>query len=911
MTTSDFWDVHVRKYGFPSLRWTWVCEGRFETSNGEAQMRPAKIMGQPYRYSRYGELNRSMKTVAQRLRKRRLDLKRLRPWYAQEYAFWSRTLYAETMLRSALRLLSQTLCGHSFQHEANANDFINKLLKPHNRLSDLEAARPEKARTSKMFYHAMGFLAQAVLPVRTGTITYRVNGVVEYPDRLRPALRPTFAGDLAFLDQVMNWGKAAADAMRIRTLYDDATPSHDRELCMSNARLAFRRWQVLGFVSTPVARDFEREWELLRRQMDQRPLDDARLDWSPGTWHLLRRYSGEAEHQVSAFFRPREQMEQQSEGVDADIPAGAIARPAIPTTLIATSGPAAAAPWIPYYNSGEVGDHQRLNGTSQWCCMWTGREMAIYDVSDLLAGGSWTKAARAYITQPVQMPLCRAARLDRLSQVWLNRFCRERPLGYVAAVRRKEDVRINDGKEGRPRWAMAGEDVYDVTNVELLPELQDLEVIFTEASHEDPVAEAVNRGYHPDVIQAALRPYRIGWAQKKEPEVLYRMHHIFTASEVKWHTTRETGIYVIIRGKVYDFTNFIDLHPGGSSIIAQVAGTDATSVWDRFHSSPMTDFGFDVHQHLETLEIGRVVEERFATVLTLPPTEICIRNYIYSKDKIDANNKILDLLDGYWGTDGTADMEKPNPSEAYLRLWDTPWFIVAKMGRPPNKLPYMSPKVLEKMDGKERPDGFNESWVSSDCIVYNVTCERPPPSPSSLLPPPLTKPLRFSVDDRDLIDLLMKNCSHRIIGLLHTPKRGFDSVEKPIAWKTSYRRTPAITPKPVPQAGSSAAMAMPTPAPASFTVRPLHRLRKKRQKTNNTGTGYPSPKLIDSGPPNAANDEPSGEPMDESPDGPKDDPIDNPMDTSRIAARTTLEQMGFPAELGTGAGGHERKILGW
>ncbi|EFQ33994.1 cytochrome b5-like Heme/Steroid binding domain-containing protein [Colletotrichum graminicola M1.001] len=907
MTTSDFWDVHVRKYGYPSLRWTWVCEGRYETSNGERQMRPAKIMGRPYSYSRYDELNRSMKAVAQKLRIRRLHVKWLRPWYAQEYAFWSRTLYAETTLRYTLGLLSHMLCGYSFQNEAKANLCIKELLKPHSRLSDLEGARPEKARTSKMFYHAMGFLAQAALPVRTGTITYRDNGVVEYPDRLRPALRPTFAGDLALLDQVTKWGKRAADAKRIKTLYDDAAPSHDRELCMSNAQLAFRRWQLLGFVSTPVARDFEREWQLLRRQMDQRPLDDARLDWSPGTWKFLRRYFGQADHQVSASVRPGEQMEQKSEGVDTDIPAGAIARPAIPTTLAAPSGPVAA-PWIPYYNPGEVGDHQRLNGINKWCCAWTGREMAIYDVSDLLAGGSWTKATRAYVTMPVTTSLCRVARTDNLSQAWTDRFSTERPLGYVATARRIEDVRINDGKEGRPRWVMAGEDAYDVTNVELPPELQDLEVIFTEASHEDPVAEAVNRGYHPDVIQAALRPYRIGWAQKTEPEILHLKHHVFTASEVKWHTTRETGIYIIIRGKVYDFTNFIDLHPGGSSIIAQVAGTDATSVWDRFHGSPTTEFGFNAHQHLGVLEIGRVIEERSSTVLTLSPTEICIRGYIYSKDKINANNDRVDVLNGYWGTDGTADMEKPNPSEAYLQLWETPGLIVAKMVRPTTELPYMSPKVLEKMDGKERPDGFNESWVSSDCIVYNVTCERPFPlfPPTAFGARQLSHSLRFSVDDRDLIDLLTNNCSHRIIGLLHTPKRGRNSEEKAVAWKTSHRLTPATTPKAVPQAGGSAAAAMPTPAPASFTVRPLRPLRKKK-KNNNTGTEYSYPKPIDSGLPSTPNNERMGEPMDESSDG----PIDDPMDISRIAARTVLERMGFPAELGRGASGHERKTMGW
>ncbi|KAK2034755.1 hypothetical protein LX32DRAFT_339300 [Colletotrichum zoysiae] len=903
MTTSDFWDVHVKKYGYSGLRWTWVCEGRLKTTNGENQMQPAKIMDQPYKYSRYDDLNQSMKAVAQKLRKRRLDLKRLRPWYAQEYALWSRTIYAETVLRSTLNTLARTLYGHSVRREYRANALIKELLMPHSRLSDLEAARPENARMSKMFYHAMGFLAQAALPVRTGTFKWkesRDNSVAQYPDRLRPVLRPDFAGDLALLDQIVMHGTARASAQRIKTLYDNVAPSHNRELCMSNARLAFRRWQVLGFVSAAVARDFEREWELLRRQMDQRPLDDARLDWSPITWQALSFYDGEPGHHISAFFHQGNQINQQSEGVDTDIPAGAIVRPAIPT---APSGPAAA-PWIPYYSPGEVGDHQSLDSTIVWCCAWTGQEMAIYDVTDLLVDVPWNWAQRDDVTQPAAMHACRVAGHD-IDQEWVDRFTRERPLGYVAALRKPEDIRINDGKEGRPLWVMAGEDVYDVTNVDLPPELQDLEAIFTGSSNEDPVAEAVHQGYHPDVIQAALRPYRIGWVQKAFQE-FHRSHHVFTASEVKWHTTRETGIYIIIRGMVYDFTELIEQHPGGSSIIAQVAGTDATSDWDRFHDEPMTEFGINVHNKLESLKIGRVIEERMATTTTLSPTEICIRNFIYSKEKIaqdNPNDYILNLLDGLWGTDGTADMQKPNPSAGYLRLWESPWYIVAKMSRPPNELPYMSPNVLAKMDGRERPDGFNESWVSADCVVYNIT---------SLVrystPTPILNKLKLRAgsclddkvaEDHDLITWLKSNCSHRAIGLLHTPKHGLYSANKLVVWKTSYRRTPASTPKAVPQAGGSTAAATP---PAPFTVRPLYPLRKKRKKTKHVGAWYPYQKL-----PGAAFDGQVGEPMDESPDG----PIDDPMDTSRVAARTALEQMGFPATLGRGAAGQKRKTGGW
>ncbi|KAK1974799.1 cytochrome b5-like Heme/Steroid binding domain-containing protein [Colletotrichum cereale] len=891
MATSDFWDVHVTKYGYPSLRWSWVCEGRSETRDGDTQMWPAKIMDQPYKYSRYDELNKSIKAVAQKLRKRRLDLKRMRPWYAGEYAFWSRTIYGETTLRSALSNLTHSLYGHSLGHEYDANGSIKRLLQPHSRVSDLEAARPEKTRTSKMFYHAMGFLGQAALPVRAGTVTYKTGKVAQYPDRLRPAMRPGFAGNTAMMDSLIAQGESSAKERETKTLYDDPAPSHDRELCMSNARLAFLRWQVLGVVSHSTAQDFEREWQLMRRQLDQAPLDDRRLEWSPATWDFFRSYSGLSDHEVPAFFRPGEQMEQQSEGVDADIPAGAIARPAIPAALTRPAPAVAGVAWIPYYDSGEVGDHTRLYSSTKWGCVWDGREMAVYDITDLLVDGSWSRASRARVTRPSLAPLCREVHTGRVGLAWRARFQTERPIGYVTAGRRKEDVRINDGKERRPRWVMVGEDVYDVTNIELPLELQDLEAIIAGASDQDPIADAVNRGYHPDVIRAALRPYRIGWVKNNE-ERRNRNHYVFTDNEVKWHTTRETGVYLIIRGKVYDFTKFIDQHPGGSSIIEQAAGTDATSVWDRFHGTPFTDYKFDVHAQLMNLEIGTVVKERFDAGTPLAPTEIRIRNLIFSKDRVDPNDRTFDQLDGYWGSDGTADMEKLNPPKPYLWLWENPGLIVAKVRTPLDKLPYMGPRVLEKMDGKAMPNGFNESYVSSGRYVYNLTCDKPSPFLERLKEKAGTVLNLMAADDRELNQRLFATCSHRIIGLLSVPKHGHDSAEKAVAWKTSYRRAPGDTPKAVPQAGGSAAT--PAPVPQPYTVRPLYPLRRKRRKTSNDGAGGLFPNPIESWLSGVAMDESMGEPMDESMDNPVDDSVNDPMDLSRTVARMALDEMGFP-----------------
>lgn len=58
---------------------------------------------------------------------------------------------------------------------------------------------------------------------------------------------------------------------------------------------------------------------------------------------------------------------------------------------------------------------------------------------------------------------------------------------------------------------------------------------------------------------------------------------LVSGEEVAKHTTRETGVWVIVHGKVYDVTEWLDEHPGGSKIILKYAGKDATEEFEPIH----------------------------------------------------------------------------------------------------------------------------------------------------------------------------------------------------------------------------------------------------------------------------------------------------------------------------------------
>lgn len=62
-------------------------------------------------------------------------------------------------------------------------------------------------------------------------------------------------------------------------------------------------------------------------------------------------------------------------------------------------------------------------------------------------------------------------------------------------------------------------------------------------------------------------------------------------------------VWFVVHNKVYDVTKYLEEHPGGSAILQEVAGKDATQEYEDVGHSD------EANEHLEGLYLGDLPEE--------------------------------------------------------------------------------------------------------------------------------------------------------------------------------------------------------------------------------------------------------------------------------------------------------------
>ncbi|KAF5449497.1 hypothetical protein F2P56_029937 [Juglans regia] len=106
---------------------------------------------------------------------------------------------------------------------------------------------------------------------------------------------------------------------------------------------------------------------------------------------------------------------------------------------------------------------------------------------------------------------------------------------------------------------------------------------------------------------------------------------LYTMQEASQHNSKE-DCWVVIDGKVYDVSSYLDEHPGGDDVVLAATGKDATDDFeDAGHSESAKEL-------METFCIG----ELDTSSPVIPELEIS------SKKQTDYAQKLVELTKQYW-----------------------------------------------------------------------------------------------------------------------------------------------------------------------------------------------------------------------------------------------------------------------
>ncbi|KAH9944576.1 glyoxylate dehydrogenase [Amylocystis lapponica] len=154
--------------------------------------------------------------------------------------------------------------------------------------------------------------------------------------------------------------------------------------------------------------------------------------------------------------------------------------------------------------------------------------------------------------------------------------------------------------------------------------------------------------------------------------------HILTGPEVAKHASRES-CWIIVHGKVYDVTEFLDEHPGGSRIILKYAGKDATEAYEPIHPPDAITTNLPIEKHLGLVDASTVAREvkvitaeeqmRQAAMEARPPLDNILNMHDF---EVVAKNVIPAKAWAYYSSASDDEITLRENRMAYQRVWFRP-----------------------------------------------------------------------------------------------------------------------------------------------------------------------------------------------------------------------------------------------
>ena len=215
------------------------------------------------------------------------------------------------------------------------------------------------------------------------------------------------------------------------------------------------------------------------------------------------------------------------------------------------------------------------------------------------------------------------------------------------------------------------------------------------------------------------------------------MAKTYTYDEVQQHRSADS-CWVVLYGSVYDVTSFLPHHPGGSKIVLQLAGTDATEEYDPVHPPGTLEENLPAEAKLGSFDESTLPKEeqspsqdkqekRVVTQRREPVGyEIEILEECLNLDDIEqlATKKLSRKAWGYYYSAGDDLISKTLNNRVYQQILMRPRIFVdctkcdtstTLLGNKVNVPFYVSPAAMARLG---HPDG--EHGIAQACAKYGA-----------------------------------------------------------------------------------------------------------------------------------------------------------------------------------------------
>ncbi|KAI0090708.1 glyoxylate dehydrogenase [Irpex rosettiformis] len=154
--------------------------------------------------------------------------------------------------------------------------------------------------------------------------------------------------------------------------------------------------------------------------------------------------------------------------------------------------------------------------------------------------------------------------------------------------------------------------------------------------------------------------------------------NVLTGPQVAEHANRDS-CWIIVHGKVYDVTEFLDEHPGGARIILKYAGKDATEAYEPIHPPDAITTNLPVSKHLGAIDAGTIVKavkevteeekQRQVALAARPPVENILNLHDF---EVIARAVIPSKAWAYYSSASDDEITIRENRMAFQRVWFRP-----------------------------------------------------------------------------------------------------------------------------------------------------------------------------------------------------------------------------------------------